>query len=144
MNASPSRRSTVLSAGIVPVRLLPGGPRLLLLRAYRYWDFPKGETNPGEGPLATACREFSEETGLPGPDFRWGEVYIETEPYARGKIARYYIAVAPHGEVTLPVNPALGRPEHQEYRWVTPSQAHCLLNARLRRVLDWARGHLGS
>ena len=38
----------LLSAGIVPVALDDGEPRYLLLRAYRYWDFPKGVVEPGE------------------------------------------------------------------------------------------------
>jgi len=47
----------VLSAGVVVVRLADDGPRYLLLRVYRYWDFPKGEVAADEDPLATARRE---------------------------------------------------------------------------------------
>ncbi|NIR58308.1 MAG: NUDIX hydrolase, partial [Gammaproteobacteria bacterium] len=36
-------RAQRLSAGVVVVRTDRDGPRYLLLRAYRYWDFPKGE-----------------------------------------------------------------------------------------------------
>jgi len=133
----------ILSAGIVLVREGPDGIRFLLLRAYRYWDFPKGETRRGEAPLTAARRELAEETGLTRLDFRWGEVYVETERYGRGKVARYYLAAAPDGAVTLPVSPELGRPEHHEYRWAPAAEAESLLNPRLRRVLAWARGHLG-
>jgi len=136
-------RANTLSAGIIPVREDEDGPRLLLLRAYRYWDFPKGEVSPGEDPLAAARREFTEETDLTRLDFRWGEVCIETEPYNRGKVARYYVAAAPEGEVRLPVSPELGRPEHHEARWVDATEAERLLNARLRRVLDWACRQIG-
>jgi bis(5'-nucleosidyl)-tetraphosphatase len=131
-------RAPKRSAGIVPVRIEHGAPLLLLLRCYGYWDFPKGEVEPGEDPRQTALRELGEETGLGAPRFRWGHVYVETEPYGRGKIARYYLAAAPDGDVSLPVSPELGRPEHHEYRWVTPDEAETLLNPRLQRVLHWA------
>jgi len=133
----------VLSAGVVPVRPTSAGPRFLVLRAFRYWDFPKGEIEPGEDPLAAARREFTEETGLVELDFRWGELFVETERYGHGKIARYYLAAAAVGDVTLPVNPRLGRPEHHEYRWIAAAEADALFNARLRKVLAWACGHVG-
>ncbi len=146
----------ILSAGIVPVRIIDGEPRLLVLRCYNYWDFPKGEVEPGEDPWAAAQREFSEETGLgvPGPVQRRSAgtqnedsgqpLYCETERYGRGKVARYYIALAPDGGVSLPISPELGFPEHHEYRWATFSEAERLFNARLRRVLAWARAQLGE
>lgn len=137
------------AAGIVPVRFAPvgaacGRPRFLLLRCYNYWDFPKGELEPGEEPLAAALREATEETGLSGFVLRWGEDHIETERYGRGKIARYYLAQAPTGEVQLPVSTELGRPEHHEFCWVDADEAQRLLNDRLRRVLAWALRRLGE
>jgi bis(5'-nucleosidyl)-tetraphosphatase len=131
-----------LSAGVVVVRLGEQGLRYLLLRAYNYWDFPKGEVEPGEQPLQSAIREVAEETTLTGLVFRWGRDYTETAPYAHNKMARYYLAEAPTGQVELPVNPDLGRPEHHEYRWVSRRQARDLLNERLRAVLDWAADKL--
>jgi bis(5'-nucleosidyl)-tetraphosphatase len=129
---------------MVVVRSAGESPRYLLLRAYRYWDFPKGEIEPGEDPLQAAVREVEEETGLTGLDLRWGEAYIETAPYARGKVARYYLAEASAGEVALPVNAELGRPEHHEFRWASAREARDLLNARVRRVLDWAAERIGA
>ncbi len=127
------------SAGIVVVRRVGGGWRLLLLRAWRDWDFPKGRIESGETPLAAAVRETAEETGLTGLDFPWGEVCIEVGPYGtRRKIARYYLAETDQASVRLPVSPELGRPEHHEWRWVNANEATRLLPPRLQPVLAWA------
>lgn len=133
-----------LSAGIVIVLCVANEYRYLLLRAYRNWDFPKGLVEPGEAPFAAACREAQEETGLCEFEFRWGEVYLETAPYAGGKTARYYLARSASIDVVLGVNPQLGRPEHHEYRWLTYEAARPLLVARVAAVLDWARGVVGT
>jgi bis(5'-nucleosidyl)-tetraphosphatase len=135
---SPSRPEYTLSAGVVVERPTADGPAFLLLRAYNHWDFPKGQVEPGETPLAAAVREVEEETGLVDLEFRWGEIYRETPPYARAKVARYYLARSLRGEVTLPVNPALGRPEHHEYRWVRPPEARHLLVPRVAAIAKWA------
>jgi bis(5'-nucleosidyl)-tetraphosphatase len=138
---APAAATQRRAAGCVLVRR--GGapdPRYLLLRVYRYWDFPKGEVEPGEEPLAAAIREVGEETTLGGLRFPWGEVFRDTPPYAGGKVARYYLAESAGGEVRLPVSPALGRPEHHEFRWLAYPEARALLGDRLRPILDWAHG----
>jgi len=129
-----------LSAGVVVVRETDDGARLLLLRAYRDWDFPKGGVEPGEEPLAAAIRETREEAGIDDLEFAWGEDYVEIGPYARGKTARYYVARTRAERLTLPVNPALGRPEHHEYRWVDLTEAFELSAPRLKAVIAWAAG----
>ena len=108
-----------------------------MLRAYRNWDFPKGEVEPGEDPLAAARREVEEETTLVAIVMPWGEDYCETAPY-RGKVARYYLAEAPNGEVSLPVSAELGRPEHHEFQWLELEQAAARAPARLQPILAWA------
>jgi 8-oxo-dGTP pyrophosphatase MutT (NUDIX family) len=127
-----------LSAGVVVVREAAEGTRVLLLRAYRNWDFPKGLVEPGEDPFAAAVREANEEAGLEDLTFDWGNEYTETPPYANGKVARYYLARARSDRVSLKVNPALGRPEHHEYRWAAFPEAFELAVPRLQRVLAWA------
>ncbi len=127
-----------LSAGVVVVRHTPGEWLYLMLRAYRNWDFPKGLVEPGEEPLSAARREVAEETGIGDLRFRWGEVYSETAPYGRNKIARYYIAETGTEKVTLIVSAELGRPEHHEWRWLSPAAALAVASPRLQPILKWA------
>jgi bis(5'-nucleosidyl)-tetraphosphatase len=120
--------------------------RVLLLRAYNYWDCPKGVVDAGEDPLTAARREVREETGIETLDFRWGEDFIETEPYSKNKVARYYLAAIDFdgSDVKLPVSEELGRPEHQEFRWLTFDEALTLAVPRIQAVLQWARAQLAS
>jgi bis(5'-nucleosidyl)-tetraphosphatase len=131
-----------LSAGVVVVRESAEGWLVLLLRVYSYWDCPKGEVDPDEDPLATARREVSEETGITGLDFRWGQIFIETEPYSKNKVARYYLASSDTATVKLGINYELGKPEHHEARWLAFDEATPLLVPRLQRVLAWARSQI--
>ncbi|HEY7889183.1 MAG TPA: NUDIX domain-containing protein [Steroidobacteraceae bacterium] len=132
-----------LSAGVVVVRRGVPGWLFLMLRAYRNWDFPKGMVEPGEAPLVGARREVREETLIEDLEFRWGEVYLETGPYGNRKIARYYVAATATESVTLPVSPALGRPEHDEWRWVDRDRALSLTVARLQPIVRWAAETVG-
>ena len=50
---------TILSAGVVVVRREGDVWHYLLLRAYNYWDFPKGIVDAGEDPREAACREVA-------------------------------------------------------------------------------------
>lgn len=127
-----------LSAGVVVIRRTEPRPLFLLLRSYQNWDFPKGVVEPGETPLQGALREVTEETTIADLNFTWGEDYQETPPYGRGKVARYYVAETRHIHISLPVNPLLGRPEHEEYRWVSYSQAQGMVAPRLLPILKWA------
>jgi 8-oxo-dGTP pyrophosphatase MutT (NUDIX family) len=131
-----------LSAGVVVVRKASEGWRYLLLRAYNHWDFPKGMVEPGEEPLAAAIREVQEESYIADLEFNWGQEYIETAPYSRGKVARYYLAQTNTESITLPVIEELGRAEHNEYRWVDFKTAHQLVSARVAPILDWAAKRL--
>jgi 8-oxo-dGTP pyrophosphatase MutT (NUDIX family) len=127
------------AAGAVVFRRSDRGIRLLLLRAYKNWDFPKGLVAPGENELEAAKREVCEETGLAGLDYPFGDEFKETLPYAGNKVARYYLAETDAEKLELPVSPELGRPEHHEYRWVSFDEAEDLLPPRLAIVLDWAK-----
>ena len=133
MNAAPR------AAGAVVFRRSERGIRVLLLRAYRNWDFPKGLIEPGENELAAAKREVEEETGLADLEYPFGDEFKETLPYAGRKVARYYLAETDEEKLELPVSPELGRPEHHEYRWVSFDEAEELLPPRLAIVLEWAK-----
>lgn len=133
----------VLSAGIVPVLRNPT-PRFLLLRVFKYWDFPKGMVEKNEEPLLAAKRELLEETGLNEVAFPWGKDFIETLPYRGGKVARYYIGEVFSDKVVFGINPELGHAEHHEFRWVTEQEGHKLLVPRVAAILDWAGKKIGD
>jgi bis(5'-nucleosidyl)-tetraphosphatase len=128
-----------MSAGVVVVRRFAEGWRCLVVRAYRNWDFPKGMVEEDEAPRETAVREVWEETSLEDLRFSWGDEYRETLPYAGRKVSRYYVAESVVGDVVLRVSEELGRPENDEFRWVSFNDAEDVLPPRLAIILDWAR-----
>lgn len=129
---------TRLSSGVVVVSVLERKLKFLLLRAYRNWDFPKGIVESGELPIDAAIREVREETKLDDISFDWGLAFMETGPYNKGKIARYYIARSKETHIELPINPELGMPEHHEARWVDYDRALTMVSPRLQPVMRWA------
>jgi 8-oxo-dGTP pyrophosphatase MutT (NUDIX family) len=132
---APPRR---FSAGVVVVHVAGSAVQYLLLRAYKNWDFPKGLVEPGEQPLEAALREVREETTLQNLAFDWGKDFMDTGPYNKGKISRYYLARSDETHVHLPINPELGFPEHQESRWVGFDTALSMVAPRLTPVIQWA------
>ncbi len=128
----------ILSSGVAVVRKHEGKWLFLVLRAYRYWDFPKGIVEEGEDPIQAAQREVQEETTITELNFKWGYEYVDTGPYNKGKIARYYVAETSQEHVELPVNPEIGMPEHHEFRWVPYQEAMELVGERVKPVVQWA------
>ncbi|MBX3663821.1 MAG: NUDIX domain-containing protein [Burkholderiales bacterium] len=134
--------TVVRSAGVVIARRRGGDWRLLVLRAAQNWDFPKGLIEEGEDALDTARREASEETGISDLEFDAAESHKETIAYGTGEIARYYLAITRTEAVTLPIAHELGRPAHDEWRWVSFDEAEDVLPPRLAAVLQWTRDTL--
>lgn len=128
-----------LSCGFVLARTTDEACLTLMLRAYHHWDFPKGLREDGEEPLEAANREVGEETGITELDLEWGERFLETGPYSRGKTARYYLARTTTAEVVMGLSPETGEPEHHEWRWVSFDEAYDLASPRVRNVVQWAR-----
>src|SRR5271170_2016985 len=129
-----------LSSGVVVVSLSQRKLKYLLLRAYRNWDFPKGLVEAGEEPIDAALREVREETTLDNLSFDWGLEFLETGPYNKGKISRYYLARSSATMIELPINPDLGMREHHEARGLEFDDELKLVTPRLVPVLHWARG----
>lgn len=133
-----------LSCGVVVTRRSADGWATLMLRAFRNWDFPKGIREDGETSLQAALREVAEETGIADLSFDWGERHIETGPYSKGKIARYYLARTETADVVMGMSPHTGEPEHHEWRWVSFDEAYDLGSPRVREIVRWARQIVGA
>ena len=133
-----------LSCGIVLARQADEGIVTLMLRAYHHWDFPKGLCEEGETPLEAAIRELREETSIDDPRFDWGDRFMETGPYSRGKTARYYLAATDSADVVMGPSPETGEPEHHEWRWVSFDEAYDLSAPRVREVVQWGRQIIGA
>lgn len=132
---------TRTSAGLLVYRHGPDGPEVLLghmggpfwaRKDAGAWSIPKGEYPPEEEPFAAACREFTEELGLPPPT---GEVIdLGVVRQAGGKVVRAWAVegdVEPSditpGTFTLEWPPHSGREQQFEevdrVAWFTPEQA---------------------
>jgi 8-oxo-dGTP pyrophosphatase MutT (NUDIX family) len=132
-----------LSAGVVVVHHDGERYRLLAVRLFDQWDFPKGAVPADADALATAMHELADATGITDPALRWGEDYRETVAFDDGRVSRYYLAQAGDDEVALRV-PSGEAAEDYGYRWVTVGEAEDLLPPRLAIVLDWAVARLAG
>jgi len=60
--------TAVVAAGGVLYRSVDGSYEVLLIRRNGYWDIPKGKLEDYESIEECACREVSEEIGIPLPE----------------------------------------------------------------------------
>jgi bis(5'-nucleosidyl)-tetraphosphatase len=111
--------------------------RLLCLRSFDSWDFPKGAVAQGEEPLEQALAHSRDATGIAHPVLPWGEEYRETVPFDDGRVSRYYLAQTASADVVLRQPAGHGSAGDYEYRWVTVDEAEDILPPRLALVLDW-------
>jgi bis(5'-nucleosidyl)-tetraphosphatase len=136
-------KQSSLSAGAIPLRKKNKSWEVLLLRSFKYWDFPKGMVEEGEDPWKAAIREIQEETGLSKFSSPFKHIFYETEPYGKGKVARYYLIVIEEDkDVVLVPNPITGIIEHHEFRWVDIKEADTFLVPRVQKALAWATEQL--
>lgn len=134
----------ILTAGIVVAHFDGHRYRLLAVRTFSVWDFPKAPVADGEDPLQSAARAIQESTELSELEFSWGDAFRETLAFEDGSVTRYYLAESKTAEVTLRTPHGDGAEEDFEYRWVTAEEAEDLLPPRLALVLEWALNRLAS
>jgi bis(5'-nucleosidyl)-tetraphosphatase len=130
----------VYSSGFIIVDFLEAEPKVLLLRAYHAWDFPKGRSEEGETAIDTAIRETFEETGLSTEDYSTDFEFAKPITYKTGKnmkTATYFFAERKTNKApVLPINPELGFAEHEEWRWVPLKNIKNVAANRLLPVID--------
>ena len=137
MQATPLT-DKILSSGLVVLHHDGSRYRLLVLRAFSAWDFPKALVEEGEDALAVAIRATREITGIEELELNWGEEYRETVPHNDGSVSRYYMAQCKTMDVELRIPSGKGAEDDFEFRWVTADEAEDVLPPRLGLVLDWA------
>ena len=128
-----------ISAGVIVKDEGNKEPVYLCVRAYSNWDFPKGHLENKESLVDAALRELEEETTLCTEDIELLPLAAEPVIYKNGKkTAHYFLALRKSQiEPFLPVNPDLGKPENDEYRWMTIGEMFNVFPKRLIPVLNW-------
>jgi 8-oxo-dGTP pyrophosphatase MutT (NUDIX family) len=111
----------------------------LLLRNRRgFWGFPQGHKEKGETDIQTLIREVSEETGIvylfiQSYIGRIHYSYFKTDGMKSEKEVRFYFATTSIRKIKI-------SKEHDDYKWVTFSDALCTLDHRqLKSIL--IKGH---
>ena len=97
--------------------------RLLAVRTFDSWDFPKAPVADGEDPLRWRCARRAKAPGSTSWSSPGDEAFRETLASEDGSVSRYYLAESNTAEVTLRVPPGDGGQEDFEYRWVTVEEA---------------------
>ena len=131
----------IQSAGVIVIDKTPTGPKVLCVRAYANWDFPKGTLDKNESHQKAAIRELEEETTLTLADVSLSGVKAPSITYGSGKKkkqATYFLSTRISDKSPfLPINPELGKPENDEYRWVRLSELLELMPKRLVPVVQF-------
>jgi 8-oxo-dGTP pyrophosphatase MutT (NUDIX family) len=112
-----------VSAGIIIVDNACETKRLLCVRVYSYWGFPKGHVEKNETIVEAAIRETEEETTLQnGIDYELTGQVLSPITYGSGSRKKKVVLLVANRtsekEPYLPINPKLGKPENDEWRWI--------------------------
>lgn len=122
------------------------------------WGIPKGRQDAGEKLLTTALREFWEETALElRNESIDGNIHFEEEPFYSYKVVakedktvfvyRAYATIKPEKDwlkdypfkcLTYLKN---GKPEIEQYKWVTPEEAIQLVVKSQRQVFEFVKNY---
>ncbi|MCC7547950.1 MAG: hypothetical protein IT532_09300 [Burkholderiales bacterium] len=127
-----------LSAGLIVVHHDGARLRMLCLRHFDTWDFPKAAVADESDALDTATAQTREATGLETLEFPWGEEYRDTIAFDDGRVSRYYLAESPDAHIELRVPAGAEAQEDNGFAWVTFDEAEDILPPRLALVLEWA------
>ena len=130
--------------GIIPIRQAPDGSYQFLLIQHNagHWGFPKGHAEPDESPVDSACREFTEETGIATLTVIAGTSFVEQYQFqqrgrAISKTVVYFLAWVAEAEVRCQAS------EIKDYRWVSFDDAMTLMSFTAgRTVLREAQAYL--
>ncbi len=130
------------SAGIIIIDHNGPEKTVLCLRAYSNWDFPKGQLEEGEAAISAAIRETAEETTLQhGADYILTGGNAPSITYGSGKnkkSATFFLAKRMSDKQPfLPVNPELGKPEHDEWKWVPVTELGFLYSDRFSPIINF-------
>ncbi|MBU0731901.1 NUDIX domain-containing protein [Patescibacteria group bacterium] len=106
---------------------------IMFQKQNRYWELPKGKTEPGENEMETLRREIEEETGLSDlevfEDARNSFSYKFTlHGHLINKRNVYYIARVKNSKVKL-------SHEHLDYKWVGIEEVNKLFKHKNQKVL---------
>lgn len=133
------------SAGIVVFRRDGGGPLYLLLQNShrKFWDFAKGNIDPGETEERAAAREAEEEAGLKNlkivPGFREKMKYVyRFEGELIDKEVVMFLGEERDGEE------ARLSWEHSTFKWAPFEEARKLLKGKKLEVLEKANKFLSG
>jgi bis(5'-nucleosidyl)-tetraphosphatase len=155
-SVSPSpasaQRFTDRSFGIVPVTPPPEietpetpqtEPQFLLIQHQAgHWGFPKGHAEANETPVAAACREFEEETGIRAYRLLDETAFSESYRFTKKqklieKTVIYYVALVETKQVTIQAD------EVRDFAWLTYSEAlNRITFAQSHVLLTQVKAHL--
>ena len=124
-------------AGIVIVRQFEGRWKILGLRVYGKYDFPKGVIEAGESAMQAAVRETYEEAGISDLNFLWG-----TTPLTLSQLTLFLAETQEDGEIRQ--NPHTGIWEHHGLEWLEWDQLSQKIIPYLQPAVNWARGIVES